>query len=289
MDTSGQRRAERDGSSAWRRRQRRLRSWWRHEQQSIAMSLAAAQHHCAKQCWARVAQRSTEPEHCQGGDGVLRDVRGLRCGGWWPAAVSRGGCGSRTGCRGILWSRSSKTSSRCRFSVDLCRSLRWVGCKTKSCSEPQCPRFPSKNAFLVERLLRFRRRRNSWWKCLSLSPPSTGPLGGDSQAPRSYVAWCFEWCLIPSRGATASPGGYSNTGQGSRRRPWYRTAAVPAVQAAQAVLRQRGGHFRFELVRTVQIVQRIDVCDVPRRIWALSLRNAWLDSGYMFCPSWWFC
>ena len=30
---------------------------------------------CAKECWARVAQRSTEPEHCQGGGGVLRDVR----------------------------------------------------------------------------------------------------------------------------------------------------------------------------------------------------------------------
>ena len=47
MDSSGQRRGERDGSSAWRSRQRRLRSWWRHEQQSIAMALAAAQHHSA--------------------------------------------------------------------------------------------------------------------------------------------------------------------------------------------------------------------------------------------------
>ena len=45
---------------------------------------------CAKECWARVAQRSTEPEDCQGGDGVLRDVRGLRCGGWGSAAVSCG-------------------------------------------------------------------------------------------------------------------------------------------------------------------------------------------------------
>ena len=44
MDSGGQRVAERDGSSAWRRRQRRLRSWWRHEQQSIVMALAAAQH-----------------------------------------------------------------------------------------------------------------------------------------------------------------------------------------------------------------------------------------------------
>ena len=48
MDSSGQRRAERDGSSAWRRRQRRLPSWWRHEQQSIVMALAAAQHHSAQ-------------------------------------------------------------------------------------------------------------------------------------------------------------------------------------------------------------------------------------------------
>ena len=46
------------------------------------------------------------------------------------------------------------------------------------------------------------------------------------------------------------PRAETNTGQGSRRRPWYRTAAVPAVQAVQAVLRQRSGHFRFDLART---------------------------------------
>ena len=34
-----------DHSSAWRRRQRRLRSWWRHEQLSVAMALSAAAHH----------------------------------------------------------------------------------------------------------------------------------------------------------------------------------------------------------------------------------------------------
>ena len=48
-----------------------------------------------------------------------------------------------------------------------------------------------------------------------------------------------------------------NTGQGSRRRPWFRTVAVPAVQAAHAVLRQSGGRSRFKLVRTVQTVQRV--------------------------------
>ena len=35
------------GTSARRRRERRLRAQWRHEQQSIAMALAAAQHHSA--------------------------------------------------------------------------------------------------------------------------------------------------------------------------------------------------------------------------------------------------
>ena len=33
------------GTSAWRRRQRRLRSWLRHERQTVAMELAAALHH----------------------------------------------------------------------------------------------------------------------------------------------------------------------------------------------------------------------------------------------------
>ena len=33
------------GTSAWRRRQRRLRSWIRHERQTVAMELAAALHH----------------------------------------------------------------------------------------------------------------------------------------------------------------------------------------------------------------------------------------------------
>ena len=49
MDSSGQQRmAARDvGTSARRRRERRLRAQWRHEQQSIAMALAAAQHHSA--------------------------------------------------------------------------------------------------------------------------------------------------------------------------------------------------------------------------------------------------
>ena len=39
--------SDRDGTSAWRRRQRRLRAQWRHEQQTGAVALAAALHHSA--------------------------------------------------------------------------------------------------------------------------------------------------------------------------------------------------------------------------------------------------
>ena len=67
----------------------------------------------------------------------------------------------------------------------------------------------------------------------------------------------FEWSLFPHKESTASPGRYMNTGQDSRRRPWYRTAAVPAVQGVLSVLRQSGGRSRFRLVPTVQTVQRI--------------------------------
>ena len=37
--------ADGEGTSAMRRRQRRLRSWLRHERQTVAMELAAALHH----------------------------------------------------------------------------------------------------------------------------------------------------------------------------------------------------------------------------------------------------
>ena len=54
------------GTSARRRRERRLRAQWRHEQQSIAGPVS---HNVLR-------NQNTARE----GTGVLRDVRGLRCG-----------------------------------------------------------------------------------------------------------------------------------------------------------------------------------------------------------------
>ena len=60
----------------------------------------------------------------------------------------------------------------------------------------------------------------------------------------------FEWRLIPSRGTTASPGRYINTGQGPRRRPWYRAASVPAH-------RQSGGDAWSRLSRQLRTVKTV--------------------------------
>ena len=46
------------GSSAQRRRLRRLRSWWRHERQAVNAALASAQHHSA----SRVVSTATQTE-----------------------------------------------------------------------------------------------------------------------------------------------------------------------------------------------------------------------------------
>ena len=46
------------GSSAQRRRLRRLRSWWRHERQAVTAALASAQHHSA----SRVVSTATQTE-----------------------------------------------------------------------------------------------------------------------------------------------------------------------------------------------------------------------------------
>ena len=56
----------------------------RHEQQSIRMALATVMHHSFMVHTENGAPTGTDDSH-QGrgrGDGVLRDVRGLRCGGW---------------------------------------------------------------------------------------------------------------------------------------------------------------------------------------------------------------
>ena len=64
--------------AAQRRRGRRLRSWWRHEQQSIAMALAAATHHTAQRNGAprsqTTATRAREVEEHETNDALWRQT-----------------------------------------------------------------------------------------------------------------------------------------------------------------------------------------------------------------------
>ena len=96
----------RDHSSAWRRRQRRLRSWWRHEQQSVAMALF----------------RSRPPKSSPGA-GALPVV--WRC----AARVCHGPCAAGSGCSGTPWSTGSRRAPSCRSRILRCRrgetSLWW--------------------------------------------------------------------------------------------------------------------------------------------------------------------
>ena len=157
----------------------------------------------------------------------------------------------------------------------------------------QCPRSPGHPAFLV-RFSVSRRRRNSWWKCLSLLTSFSDFVRWEETYRRTGHTWLvgFEWCL------TTSPGRYINTGPGPRRRPWYRAASVP-------VHRQSGGNPWLRLsrqLRTVQTVQFWGVrSELQRQVPAVSqsvvnfpvilqrrrswVRGALFDSGYMFCVS----
>ena len=117
---------------------------------------------------------------------------------------------------------------------------------------------------------------------------------------RTRLTWLggFEWRLILSRGTTASPGRYINTGQGPRRRPWYRAASVPAVEWWKSWLwlsrklrtvhtLQFWGVSGTRLTAATSSSSSSSVVDVPvimqqRRSW---LRITWFDCGYIFCVS----
>ena len=96
--------------------------------------------------------------------------------------------------------------------------------------------------------------RNSWWKCLSLSIPSTtGSVGKHTGSRLQVVGW-LRMAFVPSDGIYRQPRAAQNIGHG--RRPWYLAALDLAVQVVQGVHRQIRGKPRLRLVRTGQFVQK---------------------------------
>ena len=150
----------------------------------------------------------------------------------------------------------------------------------------QCPRSPGHPAFLV-RFSESRRRRNSWWKCLSLSPPSaTGSAGRRRTGARVtrgtvvpfegshrqfwavYKYWAsVKWStsLVSCNFSSTSP---SRTCSSSTE-GW--TFQVSAGTHSANCAEDRWCRVRCATFLVV--------------FWALCLRNAWLDRGFMFCPS----
>ena len=186
MDLSEQPRT----GAAQRRKQRRLRSWWRHEQQSIAAALATSLHHSSRgQRKARAGEEENEMHYT---DKDRKTPPPSRCssactkkspaGGGLPAWQSRRG--PRSGYSDTPWSSLPTSLPWCPLFLYLSRrwwTSWWPWSSTSILWCPsrlsQCPRSPGHPAFLV-RFSVSRRRRNSWWKCLSLPPPSaTGSAG----------------------------------------------------------------------------------------------------------------
>ena len=166
MDSSGRSlMAERGTGSA-----RRLRAQWRHEQQTVAMSLAAATHHSAQRGeWRDLhVPTGTEDRQCRGHVRCSTDECGwgyrvLRCtrknsGARGLTDFTRSG--RRNGFNGVPWNRTSTTRSSCRRLMFLCR--RWKTSWWRYVSK--CPRSPFPIILAGAVCVSRSRRQNSWWK-----------------------------------------------------------------------------------------------------------------------------
>ena len=151
----------------------------------------------------RRARRSTRPSS---GRLLLPSRSSSSCtrkspaGGGLPAWQSRRG--RKSGSSGTPWSSLPMSLPWCPLLLFLSRSWWtswWPWSSTSILWFPsrlsQCPRSPGHPAFLV-RFSVSRRRRNSWWKCLSLPPPSVTGCAGR----RPTGAWVLRG-LVASNGA----------------------------------------------------------------------------------------
>ena len=124
---------EHDSGASRKRRECWLRSWLMHERQIVRMVLSENLHHSSAPFSPRTALRGP-----------------VRAKTWCSSRCSTRktpqACGQhlclrwlvhKNGFCGALWSRSTSSCARCRFSAPLCRRL-WTAStsSTKSCSEP---------------------------------------------------------------------------------------------------------------------------------------------------------
>ena len=176
--------------AAQRRKQRRLRSWWRHDQQSIAPALATSLHHSSRgQRKARAGEEESETKYrakfrtTPPPQPVLFSLYEQEPGGRRPASLAEPPGPQERVQRHTMEQLAEVAPMVPSLAVPEPQTVDQVVAMVKHVdsvsSLPQCPRSPGHPACLV-RFSVSRRRRNSWWKCLSLLPPRRlGPLGGD--------------------------------------------------------------------------------------------------------------
>ena len=243
------------GNGSARRRRERLRSMLRHDRQTVAVALAEANHHSAPRRPTTARTEATNDAlrsqvNSMAGETELVSLYEDEFGGTQPDRP--------TGVRPQEWAQRHTVEQIGDISVYLSDQLTAVFKRFDTAVPEQIvavpkiswPSRPLRAAIaatqMVEQLVEVPVRRISWLECLSLRWEEANRTTGQT------CLGVFELCQLPAREATASPGRYTNTG----RRPWYRAAAVPAVQVHDAVHRQIAGHSGLRLVRTGRTLQR---------------------------------
>ena len=203
-----------------RRRQRRLRSWLRHERTTVAMALAEMTHLTAPR-GPKMARAGEE------GHEEYDDDRSPLLPSWSSSSCSKkspAGCGPRLSLRCPLLLYESQIVDQLVAVIKLVDFV--VPEEINAVPKISWPsRFP-------RTVLREPQKAEQLVEVLVPVPSFSDWVRWEETYRRTGHTWLagFGWRLIPSRGATASPGLFQNTGQGSRQRPWYHAAPVPAVQ-----------------------------------------------------------
>ena len=156
-----------------RRRQRRLRSWLRHERMTVAMALAEMTHHTSPR-GPKMARAGKEGQRQKPPSPQLELFKLFE---EEPGGVRHEGFAERRPQERVQRHTTEQLADVAPMVPSLAVPESQMVDRLVAVIKLVDSRSPGHPAFL-ERFSVSRRRRNCWWKCLSLSPPSaTGSAG----------------------------------------------------------------------------------------------------------------
>ena len=253
--------------AAQRRKQRRLRSWWRHEQQLIAAALATSLHHSSRgQRKARAGEGESELNHTAKDrktpppQPVLFQLYEEEPGGRRPASLAEPPGPQEQVQRHTMEQLADVAPMVPSLAVPEPQMVDQLVAMVKHVDSvvpeqiiavPQIS-WPSR---FPRTVLREPQKAEQLVEVPVPAPSFSDWLRWEETYRRMGLTWLggFDWCL------TASPGRYTNTGPGPRRRPWYRAASVPAH-------RQSGGDYWLRLSRQLDTVQSVQFWGVRGKL-----------------------